>query len=72
MARRDMIQTAEKAGQAFSETKHLYHYDMNIDEMAKLLHMIWNGEDVEAIIIAFKYGFALGTRAREKNHVHAL
>lgn len=72
MAKRDMEQTADKMRGVFLKNKYMSHYSMNIDELAKLLKMCYEGQYLKAIDTAFYYGFVLGTRAHNKKHVSAL
>lgn len=62
MAKRDMMAIYEQEQHNVPDG-----YDMTISEIRKLVYMGRDGEEVEAVNIAFVYGFALGRRA-EKNH----
>ncbi len=67
-----MEQIAKRTSDLISKTKYLTRYTMNIDEMCKLYQMCRDSKDIEAICMAFYFGFALGTRAKEKGHVSVL
>lgn len=66
MGKRNMEKIAEKVSKLMLTTKYLSAYSMDIDEMCKLHEMCLSDKDIEACSLAFDYGFAMGTRAREK------
>ena len=74
MAYRNMEQITERVNDLFlnGKKKYLTCYSMNIDEFTHLYNMCRTGRGVDALIIAFNYGFALGTRARERDRVPVL
>ncbi len=64
MAKRNMEQTAKK-----TVGKIPTAYDISVDELYRL---IIDKDRYNAIVTAFRYGFALGTRARDKKRVGCL
>ena len=58
MAKRDMVKTA-KAMTANIDP----HYDMTFDDMKLIYDIVKNGEPAEGISLAFRYGYAMGSRA---------
>ena len=74
MAYRNMEQITKKINDLLLNTdnKYLTCYSMNIDEMCKLYEMCLDGKQIEAICMAFDYGFALGIRAHDRQRVPVL
>ncbi len=63
MAKRVMVATAYKA-----KGKIPTKYRLTADEMIELTSMVSNSEDGlhDALLVAFRFGFVLGTRAAYK------
>lgn len=66
MAKRNIEQTAKKAVGKIPTA-----YDISIEEICELTKLCMT-DKFNAIITAFRYGFALGTRARDKERVSVL
>ena len=66
MAERIMMATANRA-----RRKIPTGYRLTADEMQELTSMVSNGDDgvIDALLVAFRYGFVLGTRAANRDKV---
>ena len=58
MAKRDMVKTAKQITAKIDP-----HYDMTFDDMQLTYNIIKNGKPAEGISLAFRYGYAMGSRA---------
>lgn len=61
MARRDMLKTAKQITDSISA-----HYDMTFDDVELIYNIIKNGDPAKGITLAFRYGYAMGSRAAKK------
>lgn len=72
MPQRNMKQLAKKTNDLLMTRKYLPHYAMNIDEICELHQMCIDGKDIEALNLCFALGFALGSRAHDRQRIPAL
>lgn len=61
---RDIVATA-----AATEGKIPKRYNLSVEELEELHKLIMEGKEIEAVLIAFRYGFELGRRATKKGKV---
>lgn len=67
MAKYSMEETVERTK---DKIPTVYHLDL--DQMTKLYEMSRRGDALDALIMAFEFGFAKGTRAHKNKSVPAL
>ena len=71
MAKRNMIQTVNKAKETWHTEKYLTCYDLSMDEINELVELAKHNI-VKAICTGFDYGFILGVRATNKKRISDL